>query len=134
MEKTNHFLGRFLEPGGLVGLLAAAALAASACGGAAVPRERAESADSAWKGARAAGAETFPAADVHLKNAEKGIQEAKELIKNGDNEKADYVLQVAKAEADLATSLTRENAVKQEADRKQDQVKALQQQPPQQQQ
>src|SRR5580698_4379269 len=83
MEKTNPFLA----PG-----LAALLVAASACGGFAVPRERAESADSASKGARTAGAEGFPAANVHLKNAEHGIQEAKELIKNGDNEKADYVL------------------------------------------
>ncbi len=104
-------------------------VALSACGGAPVPLQRVESADSAWKSARASGAEGFPQANEHLKNAEKQIQEAKDLIKNGDNEKADYVLQVAKAEADLATSLTQENAAKQEAARKQEQVKALQQQP-----
>jgi hypothetical protein len=113
----------------LLPLAALLATVAFACGGAAVPRERAESADSAWKGARAAGAEGYPQANEHLKNAEKGIQEAKDLIKNGDNEKADFVLQVAKAEADLASSLTQENAAKQEASRKQDQVKALEQNP-----
>ena len=73
------------------------------------------------------GAESSPQAALHLKLANEEIAKAKALI-NNDNERAQYTLIRAKADAELALSLAKENTAKVEAQQAEDQIKALQNQ------
>ena len=98
----------------------------AACGGAPVPTERMVASESALRGAQEVGARNVPQAALHLRLAEEQIQKAKALINDGDNERADYVLLRAKADAELALALAKEANAKADAQRALDQVKSLQ--------
>ena len=92
-----------------------AAWLALACGGAAVPQEQLTAAEAAAKAAEAGGAPSVPKAALHLKQAHDQIAAAKALIEDDENERADYVLQRAEADAELALALAREDEAKKEA-------------------
>src|SRR5882757_3806873 len=81
---------------------------AVACGGYPIPTERMVASESALRGAQEVGAQNVPQAALHLRLAEEQIQKAKALINDGDNERADYVLLRAKADAELALALAKE--------------------------
>jgi Domain of unknown function (DUF4398) len=72
------------------------------------PTQRMADAESATRSAREVGADNQPAAKLHVKLADEQIASAKVLISNGDNERADYVLVRAKADAELALAIARE--------------------------
>jgi hypothetical protein len=97
-----------------------------ACGGYAVPTERMVSAESAARGAQEVGAPNAPQAALHLRLAQEEIASAKTLIGNGDNERADYVLIRAKADAELALALAKEANAKADAQKAADQIKSMQ--------
>jgi len=82
----------------------------------------------AARSAREVGAETSPQASLHLKLADEEITKSKALMKDGDNERAEYTLVRAKADAELALSLAKEASAKAEAQAAEDQIKALQNQ------
>jgi len=82
----------------------------------------------AARSAREVGAESAPQAALHLKLADEEIARAKALIKDGDNERAEYTLVRAKADAELALSLAKEATANAEAQQAADQIKALQNQ------
>ncbi len=86
-----------------------------ACGGAAVPNERVTSATAAVRAAEVGGAPSNPEASLVLKRANDGLARAKALIADGDNEAADFELQRAEADAELALNLAREAYAKAEA-------------------
>jgi hypothetical protein len=65
-------------------------------------------AESASRSAREVGADNQPAAKLQVKLADEQIAEAKTLIANGENERAAYVLLRARADAELALALARE--------------------------
>jgi hypothetical protein len=65
-------------------------------------------AQSASRSAREVGADTQPLAKLRVKLADEQIAEAKTLIANGENERAGYVLLRARADAELALALARE--------------------------
>ena len=65
-------------------------------------------AESATRSAREVGADSQPAAKLQAKLADEQITKAKTLIANGDNERATYVLLRARADAELALALARE--------------------------
>jgi len=106
-------------------VLLGAACVALACGGAVVPQERLTSAEAALRGAEAGGAPNVPMAMLHLKQARDQVAEAKALIADDENERADSVLQRAEADADLALALAREEAAKKQAQQAQEQVAEL---------
>ena len=102
------------------------AISVGACGGAPVPTERMVASEAALRGAQEVGAQNVPQAALHLKLAEEQIAKAKQLISDGDNERADYVLIRAKADAELALALAKESNAKADAQRALDSIKSMQ--------
>jgi len=90
-------------------LLLAAAPFAWACGASMpAPTQHMSDAEAASRSAREVGADSQPAAKLQVKLADEQIAEAKTLIANGDNDRASYVLLRARADAELALALARE--------------------------
>jgi hypothetical protein len=74
------------------------------------PTQRMADAESAERSAREVGADSNPSAKLEVKLADEQIAQAKVLVANGDNQRADLVLMRARADAELALALTREQA------------------------
>lgn len=91
-------------------------LGLQACGGAAVPHQELTAAETSVRAAEVAGAEKLPQAELRLKHARDGITTAKQLIEEGKNERATFVLQKAESDAELALSLAEEGTAKAEAE------------------
>ncbi|AKU96615.1 hypothetical protein AKJ09_03279 [Labilithrix luteola] len=89
------------------------------------PTDRLASAEAASRSARELGADREPRAALHLKLAQEQIDQAKTLMQDGDNKRADLVLQRANSDAELSVMLAKENTAKAEADKAQERVKAL---------
>lgn len=106
-------------------ILASIALTAAACGGAPAPTEKLVKAEAAIRGAQEVGASKVPRAQLHVKLAQEQVEKAKALMASGDNERASSLLGRAKADAELALSLAKEDNAKQEAQKALDDVKAL---------
>lgn len=98
-----------------ISLVAAGALAVTACGSAAVPADRLARSEAAYRSAQEMGAAQNPQAALHLRLAEEQLTAGKTLIKKGDNERAESVLRRAEADAELALSLARSDKAKAEA-------------------
>ncbi|OJY24719.1 MAG: hypothetical protein BGO98_18995 [Myxococcales bacterium 68-20] len=106
--------------------LIAAALLLVACGSSLPPpSDRLASAEAAARSARELGAEKEPKAQLHLKLASEQIDQAKKLMADGDNKRADLILQRANSDAELAVMLAKENTAKAAADEAQGKVKNL---------
>lgn len=101
-------------------------LAALGCGGAPRPEARIASSQGAIRGAEEAGAQGVPLATLHLRLAQEQRAQALELIKNGENHRADLLLARAEADAELALALSREATAKAEAEKAAEEVEALQ--------
>lgn len=67
------------------------------------------------RAAEVAGAQNTPQAALHLKRAREQIDAGKSLMQEGENERADWMLRRARADADLAMSLATEEAQRQKA-------------------
>jgi hypothetical protein len=97
------------------------------CGGSfQAPNERLASSEAALRSAQELGAAQTPQASLHAQLAKEEIDRAKKLMADGDNKRADFVLQRASADAELAVLLAKETTAKNEADQVADQVRALQ--------
>jgi len=83
------------------------------------------SSEGAIRGAKEAGAESVPQATLHLKLAQEQRDKALELIKNGDNHRAEMLLARAEADAELAVALSHEATAKAEAQKAADEVRGL---------
>lgn len=105
--------------------VAAVAVFAAACGSFPKPEARITSSEAAIRGAQEAGAPSVPAATLHLKLAQEQREKAMEAVKNGENEKADYLLMRAEADAELANALAREAAAKADTAKTAEQVEQL---------
>jgi hypothetical protein len=103
------------------------AVAAPGCGGAPRPEARIASSQGAIRGAEEAGAEGVPQATLYLKLAQEQRQQALELIKNGDNHRAELLLARAEADAELAVALAREATANAEAEKAAEDAEALKQ-------
>jgi hypothetical protein len=101
------------------------AVLTGACGGFPKPEARITSSEAAIRGAKEAGASNVPNATLHLKLAEEQREKAMALVKDGDNEKADYLLMRSEADAELANALAREASAKAETAKTQEQVEKL---------
>jgi hypothetical protein len=72
------------------------------------PTQRMADAESAERSAREVGADSQPVAKLEVKLADEAIVRAKALIAAGDYQRADFVLMRARADAELALGLARE--------------------------
>jgi hypothetical protein len=110
--------------------LVAVALGTSGCAGNyPVPNDRMASSEASERGAEEVGALKEPKAALHLKIAQEEIGQAKTLILNGDNKRAEYVLMRAGAEAELALQMAKAVAARADAQLTIDEVQKLKQQP-----
>lgn len=73
------------------------------------PTDNLASAIAAVRGAQEAGAAQVPKASLQLRLAEEQVAQARAMIKNGQNERADYMTLRAFNDAELALALAREN-------------------------
>jgi hypothetical protein len=80
------------------------------------PNDRLASSEAAIRGAKELGAQNDPQAALHIRLADEEVASARNLMRDGDNKRADLVLQRAKADAELAVVLTKEKAAKTSAD------------------
>jgi len=109
--------------------LFAITLLATACGGAAVPQDQMTAAQASVRAAEVGGAPNDPQAALLLKKCQDGIAEAKKLIEDGKNHRAEMVLLKAQADAELALSLAQELTMKGEAADAKKQLQELKQRP-----
>jgi hypothetical protein len=70
-------------------------------------------------------AEKTPQAALHLKLAKEEIDQAKALMADGNNKRAEFVLFRADADAELAVALARETTTKADATKARAEVTAL---------
>ena len=86
------------------------------------PSDRLATAEAASRSARELGADREPKAALHVKLAQEQIDQAKKLMAEGDNKRADLVLQRASADAELAVMLAKESNANGEAQKAKDKV------------
>lgn len=94
------------------------------------PTDNLASAIAAVRGAQEAGAAQVPQARLQLKLAEEQVTQARDMMKKGDNERADYMTLRAYNDAELALALAREqqaNTRAQKADQAATPIEAPQQ-------
>jgi Domain of unknown function (DUF4398) len=88
----------------------------AACGGGyPEPRNQLTASEAAVRAAEVAGAPNSPQSALHLKRAREQVESAKSLIREGENERAEWVLRRAQSDADLALSLANEEAQRKKA-------------------
>ncbi|MEO8877604.1 MAG: DUF4398 domain-containing protein [Polyangiaceae bacterium] len=95
------------------------------CGSYPIPVQHMADAEGAARSASDVGAGTNPQASLHLKMATEEIAQAKQLMADGDNEKADSVLVRAKADGELALGEAREEQAKAAAQQAMEQIGKL---------
>jgi len=84
------------------------------CASSPVPTEQLASTQASVRAAQELGATRVPRANLHLRLAQNQVERARQLSKDGDNDRARIVLSRANADAELAVALTREAAVYQD--------------------
>jgi Domain of unknown function (DUF4398) len=94
-------------------------------GGYPEPRDQLTASGSALRAAEVAGAQNSPQSALHLKRAREQIDEGRGLIQEGENERAEWVLRRAQADADLALSLALEETQRKKAADARDEVEQL---------
>ena len=92
---------------GAVGL---AAVVTAGCASYPQPTDHLASSMAAVRGAEEAGADNVPKAALHLRLADEQIAQARTMMENGDNERADAMTIRAYNDAELALALAREEA------------------------
>jgi hypothetical protein len=105
--------------------MVAGALALSACGSSAVPRDQLTMAQAAVKGAEVGGAADEPKAALHLKLAREEIAKATALINDGENEEAARMIARAQADADLSLALSKQAAARRETLEAKEQIEQI---------
>ena len=96
------------------------------CGGSLPPpSDRLATAEAASRSARELGADKEPKAALHLKLAQEQIEQAKKLMTEGDNRRADLILQRASSDAELSVMLAKENNANGEAAKAKEKVNQI---------
>ncbi|MFO0662676.1 MAG: DUF4398 domain-containing protein [Polyangiaceae bacterium] len=107
-------------------VFASMSFAVVACGGSyPVPQAQLSAAEAASRSAKELGADKDPKAQLHAQLASEEIAQAKQLMKDGDNRRADSILQRAAADAELAVMLAKEKAAKEELEQLHQKLNAL---------
>ena len=86
-----------------------------------VPTQSLSDAQSAVRSASELGAANEPKAQLHLQLAQEQITQANAAMKDGDNARADALLMRARADAELAIALTRDQGARTAAQKAVDQ-------------
>jgi len=97
-------------------LLAVIGLCAVGCGGYPAPTEQVATSLAAVRGAEEAGALSVPEAALHVKLAQEQIEQAKQLMSQDDNKRAEDRALRAQQDAELAVAIAREATAKQKLD------------------
>lgn len=92
-------------------------LATAACASFPPPTETMANSQASVRGAQELGADNVPQASLSLQLAQEGVNKAKKLMADGENERAHYMALRAGNDAELAIALTRENHARAEADK-----------------
>ena len=96
----------------------------AACGGSAPPpADRLATAEAAARSAHELGADKAPQSQLHVQLADEQIAQAKKLMADGENERADFVLQRASADAELSVMIAKENTASGEAEKAREHLK-----------
>jgi Domain of unknown function (DUF4398) len=90
------------------------------------PTDRLAASQASFRGAQEAGADGNPQARLHLKLASDEILQAQQLMAEKKNDEAGWALDCAKADAELAVGLAREDKARGEAAQALEQIKVLQ--------
>lgn len=127
MRHPNHSRRSFaILPLAPAAVVLAAVLGLAGCGSSLPPpSDRLASAEAASRSARELGADKEPKAALHLKLAQEQIDQAKKLMGDGDNKRADLVLQRASSDAELAVMLAKENNASSEATKAKEKVNQM---------
>lgn len=106
--------------------IATSSLLALGCGASyPPPTQQASDVQSANRSAIELGAQKNPKAQLHLKLAEEQLKLAEAAMKDDENEAAEDLLRRAKADAELAIALTREEDAKIQAEKTVDRASQL---------
>jgi pyridoxal biosynthesis lyase PdxS len=97
----------------LLGVLGLIGLGAAGCAGHPAPTEQLASSLAAVRGAEEVGARNVPEAALHVKLAEEQIEQAKRLMNDDENAKAEDLAVRAYQDAELAIAIAREANSKQ---------------------
>src|SRR5712664_2531154 len=111
---------RILAPAMFVALLR--------CASTPVFTEKLASTEAPIRAAEELGASRVPQAALELKLAQDEMEMAKQFLKDGNKQRADWLLLRAQADAELAIALAKEAPLEAEARNATEQVRALQQQ------
>ena len=87
-------------------------LLAAGCASHPPPTDQLASAIAATRGAEEAGAHQVPRASLQLKLAQEQIAQARAMMKEGENERADFMTLRAYNDAELALAMAREDAAR----------------------
>ncbi len=85
------------------------------CGSYPAPTARMATSESAVRAAHEVNADKDPQGALHMKLAQEEIDQAKQLMTDGDNKRAEFVLLRADADGELAVALARASLAKTEA-------------------
>jgi hypothetical protein len=97
------------------------------CGSYPAPVQHMATTQASVRAAQEAGAEKNPEAALHLKLAQEQLDQAKKLMDDGDNKRAEMVLGRAEVDAELAVAEAHEGQTRAQAQDAEDQVRALRQ-------
>ncbi len=87
-----------------------------ACGGGyPEPRNQLTASEAAVRAAEVAGAQNSPQSALHLKRAREQVEIGRNLIQEGENERAEWVLKRAESDADLALAVATEETRRKQA-------------------
>jgi len=108
-----------------VALAIAGGIGASGCASHPAPNAKAASSSAAIRAAEETGSRDVPQAALHLKLAQEQLERGKALIRDNDNQRAEYVLARAEADAELSIALARAEKSKALAAKALDDVRAI---------
>jgi len=99
---------------------------AAACASAPAPTDRVASSQASIRAAEEMGAHNVPTAALHLQLANEELDQSRQLIRAGRNDRARTLLMRAEADAELALTLARESSMRAQAQQAMEHVHALQ--------
>jgi hypothetical protein len=95
------------------------------CGSYPAPTEHVVTSQASVRAAQEVGAQNNPQAALHLKLAQEQVTQAQQLMQDGENKRAEFVLLRAESDAELAVALARESSARAQAQQALDELRAL---------
>ncbi len=100
-------------------------VAAAGCASGPVPSDRLAASQASIRAADEVGAQNVPSAALYLQLAKEQVEQAKQLIKADEGERARFVLMRAEADAELALAQAREQTISEQAQKALSEAHAL---------